>query len=54
MRDPKARSGGLRLRYGYALAIVVLLGLIGGAVAVVQNHGRVPDSDLPATTVRSH
>jgi hypothetical protein len=54
MRRPTVRSGRLRLRYGYALAIVVVLGLIGGVVAVIQNHGRVPDADLPATTIHSH
>jgi len=48
------RRGRLRLRYGYVLAAVIVLGLIGGAVAVVQNHGRVPDKDLTATTIRSH
>jgi hypothetical protein len=40
-----SRRGRLRLRYGYALAVVIALGLIGGTIAVVQNHGRVPDAN---------
>jgi hypothetical protein len=54
MPAPTVRHGRLRRRYGYALAVVIVLGLIGGVVAVVQNHGRVPDKDLTATTLRSH
>ena len=40
-----SRRGRLRLRYGYALAVVIVLGLIGGTIAVVKNHGRVPDAN---------
>jgi len=51
--DSKAAPG-LRLRYGLPLAAIMMLALIAGSIAVSRNHGRVPDADLPATTVRSH
>jgi hypothetical protein len=32
----------LRPAYGYALAIIVLLGVIGGAATVISNNGKAP------------
>jgi hypothetical protein len=46
------RRGRLRWRYGYVLAVVGALGLLGGTIAVIKNGGRVPEGNA-ATTARS-
>jgi hypothetical protein len=46
------RRGRLRWRYGYVLAAVLALGLLGGTIAVIKSGGRVPE-DNATTTVRT-
>jgi hypothetical protein len=54
MMEPAMRrsgSQGARLRqpYGYVLGAILLIGLIGGLVAVIENGGRVPAPDRQVT-----
>jgi hypothetical protein len=46
------RRGRLRWRYGYVLAVVLALGLLGGTITVIMNGGRVPEGNA-TTTARS-
>ena len=51
MPEMKPR-GRLRWRYGYVLAVVLALGLLGGTIAVIKNGGQIPEGDA-TTTARS-
>lgn len=39
----------IRPIYGYALGVILLLGLVGGAVSIIRNEGRAP-VDPPGRT----
>jgi hypothetical protein len=54
MPEPEHRTDSKAAPGGLPLAVIMMLALIAGSIAVSRIYGRVPDADLPATTVRSH
>jgi hypothetical protein len=50
-KAPKARRA-LRPLYGYALGLILVLGILGGVVAVTLNQGRTPPGAETKTSIK--